>query len=251
MRPLLALLGALAALAWSVPAVAAIGTPTSLGTASAAASGGTGTLVITTGADCPPGSLAVVIADGEGSIATTTVADSAGNSYTAGTTYAFPSNRLRFYWSIIGTDLPSSGTITTTYALDTGKKYATASCVSGVASADLDGGASGTTGASTAPSITTATLNNANEIIYAVVQVVTGVSDTYTEDAGNGWTTLNSVSLATSGKMHVAYKIVAATTAKTYAPTLGTSRTWGESYQTFTAATTGSTPRMMLMGVGP
>ena len=116
-------------------------------------------------------------------------------------------------------------------------KYVEVCYVAGVRSTsprDQGGGVGTEANPSTSPSITTATLGHANSIIFTDLTVSAGASDGFTQDA-NGWTARTSA----SGGTHIlrgAYKIVAATTAETYAPTLAVSRFWTLNQEVFKGA---------------
>jgi hypothetical protein len=147
-------------------ALAAIGTPTQLGTAS-----GTTTAVITTGADAPVGSLTIaVVAVGTSNIAVTSVVDSQSNciSYTAldNAPVASRPTVAIFYCATTSTDLASGQTITAT--VPSGDKVTiTAFAVGGMASSPADvhskqvNGASGTSATSTS----TGTLAQSYELV--------------------------------------------------------------------------------------
>ncbi len=206
-----------------------IGMPLALG-ATNAAGGVATTLVLTTTAAAPAGGLIVVVASGSQTTAINTCADSAGNTYSSDTTFANGTGKQRIFWSFNTITLPSGGTITVTYGATTPVKNIAAVSVTGCAAVNLIG--VGALGTSTAPTIATAVLGWPNEIVIGLTQVSAGSGDTFTEAAG--FTSLAS-SLNGDG-LHWAWQITMANSAVTYAPTLGTSRTWGVNTLTFSGA---------------
>lgn len=206
----------------------AIGVPVALGTANAAA--GAATLALTTTADAPRGGLIVVVCAITTAVNINSCADSAGNTYVGNTTFSNGTGKSHIFWSFNAIDLPLGGTITVTYNNTTGIKNMAAVAVGGIAAANLLG--AGALGASTAPTIATGTLGWPNEIVFGLTQVSAGSADTYTEAAG--FTSLAS-SLNSDG-LHWGYQITTANASVTYAPTLGTSRTWGVDTVTFSGA---------------
>lgn len=241
---LAALLGLLAG-----PARAAIGTPVSLGTVADATAFTTRTLSTLT---VPAGALIlVVLMDSEGSCCLpVSVADSAGNTYTALTTVPNSSTNLqtKAFYTCNAAAL-SSGTITGTFATsDPVLKTMHASYTTGIATASCaDNQPTPTAATSTSPSITTGALAQADEIVFGYVGVESGSSVVFTE--GAGFTQVSQT--APSDLLNVAYDIVAATTAVTYAPSMDGSRHWGAGAITFKGAAAGAaTPTMTLLGVG-
>jgi hypothetical protein len=116
--------------------------------------------------------------------------------------------------------------------------------MTGANAGDLWGvGASGT---STAPTITTGTLGAANEILIGETQF--GTTGTYTVDTTHGWAALLSIPMATNS-FKIDYQVVAATTAVTDSPTLGTSSGWSINYDTFKNAPVAAHQNCSLMGV--
>lgn len=216
---------------------AGIGTPTSIGFKSDAT--GVATRQITS-VTVPAGALIVVLlVDSEGVEIPTVgapVADSAGNTYVAGTQFnnGASSNNLRakfFYCenatamtggSITGTFLTSDAVLKTIHAA-----YVTGVKLSG--SADIEVSAKNT---SASPSVATGTLAQAAEVIFAACTVEGGSSTSLTEDAG--FTNLSQT--AVSDTINLAAKVVSATTSVTYAPTLGASRHWGAAVKSFKGA---------------
>ena len=209
----------------------AIGTPLALGATNAAA--GALTLALTTTATAPAGGLIVVVCSGSQGSNITGCTDSAGNTYTANglpATFSNGTGKSHLFWSFNAIVLPSGGTITVTFAVVTPIKNMAAVSVTGCAAANLIG--AGALGTSTAPTIGTGVLGWPNEIVFGLTQVSAGSADGFTE--ASGFTSLAS-SLNSDG-LHWAYQVTTANASLTYAPTLGTSRTWGVNTLTFSGA---------------
>lgn len=167
----------------------------------------------------------------------TSIADTAGNTYTALNLVELTARPIRFFHSKIATPLTTSDTITVTWAGAAGTKLAVAASIAGLAASPVDGNGAGATGAFVAPStspptITTGTLAQPNEIVVGMVSVSGGDGDPFTE--ATGFTSMSGVStpLAAGSSLHWAYRTVASTAPVTYAPILGTSRTWVVNYVT-------------------
>lgn len=239
-----------AALAWLLalllcaaqPAAAAIGF-TSLGTITAT-SGGSVSSVITTSADCPVGATALAVLavnNNNTGQQPSSVTDNAAtpNTYTQGSSYAATGGqRFTPYYSIITTDLPASGQITGTWAGNSNSHWMVAACITGLLTSgvvDLDP-ATGTTGSWLGSTLefTTATTNAASEAICAIQYIITGGSDSFTEDAA--WTTINHATVS-ANVLRLACRSVSSLGTYTYTPTLwGTARTVGANYISFKAS---------------
>lgn len=187
----------------------------------------------TTGA-VPPNSLIRVSTLGLSSVGATAVSDPVNGTYTAGNTVSASFQR-RTHWVFCAAGLAAGSTITVTWnSAGSSIKMVRVDYVTGIRSAsprDQGGGAGTEANPSTTPSITTAVLGHANSIVFMDLTVSAGASDGFTQDA-NGWAALTSV----SGGTHIlrgAYKIVAATTAETYAPVLAVSRFWTLNQEVF------------------
>lgn len=245
--------------AWLVfatsPALAAIGTPVSLGSQSNATGSSTrsiGSLTVPAGA-----LIIVVLADSEGvdlgpPSPATPVSDTAGNTYVAGTQFNANNNnvRLRMYYAVNASPL-SSGTITGTFGTaDAVLKTIHAAYVTGIANSSPADAQAAALATSTSPSVATGLLSEADEIVFGVVGVESGSSIVFTE--ASGFTNLSRT--AVSDLVNLAYKTVSATTSVTYAPTMDGSRHWGVGVWTFKAATGGggggSACRGPLLGMG-
>jgi hypothetical protein len=191
----------------------AIGTPVLLGTASS--STGVTTLVVTTGADAPVGTLLTVFVLEAGASAIT-IADSAGNTWTAGYDLAAATptfKQVKEFWSVLANDLPLGGTITVTFASShSGIVVAIATSGIGASPSNIQG--AGVNSTTTTPSISTGTLATANQIIFGVVGVNSGAGRTFTEPGA--FTQIANV--ATGDLLHVAYAIVSSTGSVTYNP---------------------------------
>ncbi len=202
-------------------------------------SGGNGgtTNVITTSAASAAGNLIVNIAASDGSPTLSSVADSASNSYSAGTALASPAGRhLRAFYVQNAAALAISQTVTTTFSANGAGKYSAAISIQGVAaSGALDVQGAGVSGTGTTPSIATGTLAVAAEIVIGFVLVGGGNSDSFTE--ASGWTSLPSIGAGGGGSiLRMAYRVVASTASVTYNPTLGTSRDYVANVMSFKAA---------------
>jgi len=244
-RCLAATLGAGLLLAWAACAVAAIGTPTTIG--SAGGSSGT-TLAITTNADAAAGDLNGVVTLGDQGHPSSAT-DSASNTYTLGTLVTSSTAQIGPLYSATGNHLANGGTQTVTYTGAVDFDISLAFTVSGISSATpLDNQGAGTTSTGTAPSVTEGTVSNSNRIVFGYCYVSLGSSDSFTE--ASGFTTLGSVSSGGS-ILRMAYKIVSTGTQVTYAPTLGTSRTFVANTISFQASSAAATVHtLMMMGMG-
>lgn len=204
----------------------AIGTPVQLGGNALPAPNTT--VVITTAAAAPAGSLIVVFTEnGNTAIQTGTVTDTAGNTYIAGTAYlADPggaATSIQPFYCQGCADLPSGSSITVSWAGGNASIYAQAVAVPGIAaSSALDVQGASTNAVGTTPSIATGGLAQSSEIVFGFIGVIGGVSDSFTEAAG--FTSNTPVTLASHGALRSGYQIVNSTGSVTYAPTLGTSR---------------------------
>ncbi len=207
----------------------AVSAPVQLGSATGAP--GSLTQALTTSIDSPYGNTIVVLVGASTANAINAVTDSAGNTYAAGVSYTDGASfRQRPFWCLNALQLPSGGTITATFNATGAVKLVGAVSVSGLAAADSQ--AAGATGAGTAPSIATGGLGWPAEIVFGMLSVKTGAADAFTEAPGF---TGNSPALATAA-LRWAWQIVTSSAGVTYAPTLGTSRTWGANTLTFSGA---------------
>jgi hypothetical protein len=172
-----------------------------------------------------------------GATGISSIADDAGNVYTLGTVANLGNaTRLRFGWCFYCLALASGNHVTVTYAAtNTNPKLAAAISVTGLNNLDLDGGAgasgTGGGGSGSLATITTGTMGQPAELVIAGTSINSGASDSFTEASGFN----SNTSALSGGALRWAYKIVSATTAVTYAPTLGTSRQWDVQYETFEA----------------
>ena len=194
-----------------------------------------GTDVLTVGQAISGGSFTGVI-----SAPCTLVAGAATCTITGGATVATP-----------GTATISSA-LTCTYNSATGAKSAIIAAFSGMASSSqFDSASTTATGSSTgALSIgPTGTLAQASEVIFGDLSFVNNGAPT----ADAAFTSLGSVNNSTSN-MHAAFKIVSATTAVTWAPSLtGSSGVWAAMLQAFKASGVGPAGcknGLLMMGAG-
>lgn len=215
-----------------------------------AAPSSSSTLVLHTTADSPAGNAIAVFAGTGANLTITSVTDSAGNTYTGGTSVQNVSNdsTVRPFWVFNAAHLPAGGTITVTYSGSSSDQQVSAISVGGVlTSSALDTQGAGVKGTGTAPSSSTGTLASSSEIVLGFTHVHVGASDTFTEVAG-----FTSNTLAGSGAgsgLHSAYKIVSATTSVTYNPTLGTSRDYTSNVLSFKGASPTATSHGIRQGV--
>lgn len=247
MRGILARLGLIAALLLApISAQAVIGTPAQLGHKETT---GATTGVITTAAnDCPVGST-IVLAAAYATTASTlsTVADSAGNVWqtpvdntagaSVGVAFAFAYNTT--------VDLPIGGTITATFAGSTNSQTR-AMCVSGLfPAAALDTHNHTATGtATTATSVATGTLAQANELIFGELATAATASG-YTPGGGySNYATTNT----NAPSVTLSFKSVAATTTVTFAPGWTSSSNYVSNILSFKGANPPGP--LMLTGVG-
>lgn len=204
-----------------------IATPVQLGSASAAA--GSTTLTLTTTADSPAGNTIVVFAGDSGAVGVNAVTDSAGNSYTVGTLFSGTSGKGRPFHCLNAARLGAGGAITATFSATGAAKLMSAVSVGGVAAPDVEG--AGATGTSTTPSLASGTLGHGGEIVFGLAVIVLGASDAFTESAGF---TGNTAAL-NGAALRWTWRIVSTGAGVTYAPSLGTSRTWAVNVKSFAA----------------
>ncbi len=186
------------------------------------------TLVLTTGVDCPPGSLLIIVTcEGGTAVAAGTIALSAGGSPTQQATKAngnIGASGWSSVWTIYTTaDLPSGGTITyTKNGLTTDGTSISAFFVQGGDGFAVAVNATPTTGTTGSPSISATVA--ANQIDIGIATNAIGV-DTWTQ--AGGWTSPNSPlnSSATVPGIIVGYNTVQSGSL-TYNPTLNTSLNW-------------------------
>jgi len=208
--------------------------------------------VLTTSGACAAGATAVLAVGWVNVNTTATISDSAGGNTWTGTKVGASLTYGYIYSSVLTNGIANGGSVTATWGSNVTIKSLSLVCVTGASTTDQN--LSGATGSSTAPTETTGTLGQAAEIVFGMVVVNNGYADTFTEDTTNGTYTSDAVATSSSGiKTHLAHQIVSVTTAKTYAPTLGTSRTWTETIKTFKDA--GSAPsylpnNLTMMGAG-
>jgi hypothetical protein len=186
------------------------------------------TVTVTTTFDAPVGSRVVCLAAVANATAINSVADTSGNTWNARNGTTGPTGlRSRLFDAYVTVDMPVGTTITATYNT-AGVQAHLAACavITNLAARaiNIDQNVTQTSNtSSTTPSITGTTLALPYEVIISGVAVLTGSGDTYNE--ASGWTSLSSVSNVSA--LHLAYQVVlGSTSAPTYAPTLGTARTW-------------------------
>ena len=207
----------------------------------------TTSLTIVTTADIPPGSLVDIgFISRSGSAAISSVNDTVSNTYNITTAGTYISGRYGHAWSFTANDIPLGTTITLTMTASSAAS-AGLNAFSGVSSSPLDVNynLSSQTGASISLG-PTATLAQANEVAIAVM----GVAAVATFTETSGFTSANTFSA--SGIGHIAFNIVAVTTAITYTATQSVSQGYGGAILTFKAAAGGASgaPSLTTLGVG-
>lgn len=243
MRRLLFALGFF--LAFTAQVLGAIGTPTTLGSNNTGTSAAS--LTITTTGAIVAGNLVVVAIYVIGTNPTVTSVSDGTNSYTRANNSLSGTGTGELWYKENASAVGSSASLTVNFGGTITTSTIAAAQVSGIASSSSydSAAAAAATGTSTTPSATTGTLAQAEEIVFGVVTV--GSTSTLTESAG--FTNLYSLSNGAAVKLGLGYDIVAATTAVTYHPTLGSSVIWRALATPFKAPSTQK--QFMLMGVGP
>lgn len=247
-------LASFAASLWllAAPALAALGTPVSLGTGNTAATV-SASVVITTLVDAPAGST-IYVASGvmTGAGTPATIVDSALNTYTlSGTCSTLNSQRMCGWYTVLGSQLNAGSLITITWSTATGEKFAAAASVTGTAPSSVVDQHATASNTARPVTVTTGTLSQANEIAFAFLQVVNPVV-TFTESTSNAFTSISNVAGTGGRKAWFSYRITSATTAVTWAPTISADQTWTALLDTLKEASSGSTVKnRLLRGVGP
>lgn len=229
-----------------------IGIPVNLGIASLYAT--SSSVAMTVGSSVAAGTLVVIGVASGGANSISSVADTAGNTWTAGTIQAVSGVRLGVYYSRIANSITSGDSITLTVSGATGFKAVAAVAIpnsKGPTTADAFDRYDATSGTTTALSLTqAANMAQADEIVLGL-NFCNGNGDTWTEDTTNGWTEIDST--ANNGVFRWAYKIVSSVTPVTRNPTNSTSRLQLMNLNAFkgdgVAPVTARTPTTMLLGV--
>lgn len=213
----------------------AIGTPVDVGGNGNATTVST-TVVVTPTGTAVAGTLVVALAGVTNSTTITGIADTNSNTWTADTTVNVGGQNYRLFYCIANANIDATDTITVTYGSTGGNKVVSVSAVSGIdTTSPRDLGLVGSTGTGTAASTTTATLSQADEIVFGYTWVNGGQGEGFTKDAA--FTTLGVYNAAAgSSALHIDYQIVASTSAVTNAATLAVSRTWVSLAPTFKAS---------------
>lgn len=207
----------------------AIGVPVQLGNA---ASSSSATATITTIADSPAGALIFVWFGSDAITNTTSVTDSAGNTY-VGLTKAVSTSGVQGFYCENAAALATGGTIVGHITGSFQTIYISANSTTGILTASsLDINGAGTTGTGTSPSIATGTLAQASELVMAGCSRLSPGAETWTE--ASGFTTDDTMTgTGTTTKLHTAHQIVAATTTVTYAPAGSLSKAYRANVYTF------------------
>lgn len=246
-------------LAAASAANAAIGAPVVVGGAGAGSSSAPEDLVVTTGSVIPAGELVVAWAGSHNANGAVAITDSAGNTWTSEAQITAGTGRLRAFWTIVANPIPAGGTITVDYASTSGNRtlnVVRASGVDPVSPRDMYG--VGAVGSSSTPTISTAALAMADELVISAIMVASGQADTYNPSAADPFVEL-LVPTASSGTgsaiLRVDYRLAATAAPTAIAPQLGTSRNWVLNYIAFRPAAGGGPPpvvgtRRSLTGAG-
>lgn len=211
----------------SAPPSAGIGTPFTLGAAVQASSIGTTMAIPSTEAEAPLDSLIVVASHGGSDNELDTLDDPTSRTYTHQSFLTNGVRRTRWSYSQAGDAVAAASVITGDFGNVNGVKHLVAGCVTGI---ETTGGPIENSGSvlasTTTPSHTTASLAAGSKVLFAYIFTLLSNADGFTEDAANGWTTLDDVEQggASAGAMRVAYKVTSAAGTQTYAPTLPISR---------------------------
>lgn len=158
----------------------------------------------------------------------TSVTDARGNTYTG--IAAGGVNGM--YASVLTTALQAGDLITMHWGTTSGAGAAASSAEFSGATITTDVAGAIATAASTTPSSGAITPPDAVTLCLGLCDVTGAIGDTFTQDSthtggGDSWHTLARAGTATAVEtLNWAYKITTSSAAQTYAPTLGTSRTW-------------------------
>ena len=209
----------------------AIGTPTSIGTASDLSSIGSDPLVITTTSTAVVGDEIIVMITGRGSRSWASISDSAGNTYTSmGSDSSGSTNtdtKAQTYRAKVTAQLTSGGTITISNSgISAGGTLAEAVMVSGVTNATDSTGSGKAEDVDDLEPTASITLVASSAIVFASVVQETGSAPLF--DEAEEWTSLTGVDAAgaTGLAMHTGYRTFDSSGSKTYAPTSGILVEW-------------------------
>lgn len=213
-------------MSWSSPTTLASGSG-STGAESQTLSGITaaaGTFVVVTGAF-----------NGGTTVTGVTVSDSAGNSWTVHSEEIDGStHNLGFIAYSIVTNALSGGSFTITRTPSTGGNIngwaMGAVLFTGNAPSSPEDAAVFATaaGSSSSPSVTGNTATQSGDLLIAVCAVNPGATTTYTEDTGDGWANLFTLSPATGLLFGAAYQVNAGASGIKHSPSLNKSQPWTE-----------------------
>lgn len=222
----------------------AIGTPYALGSNHGSISGLTGGTQVVTAVSSTSNAVAStdgiigwLSLTGTSGIATVTSAtDTAGNSYTIGTTVTSGSFSLIPIYRMNATALGAGSSISVTFTwvfgtYNTAYEFVFMGC-SGLSAIDLTG--SGASGTSTAPSISIGAGSTAAELLFPALATASSAT---TKTEASGFTAGTLDHNATQGtSLFSGYKVVSSIGAVTYNPTISGSVAWTVNYVTFTGA---------------
>lgn len=220
----------------SADVVAAIGTPTSIGSAQVF-DGGSLTQVLTVSAAVSAGQLVVVgVASANAAAVSVTFTDSKGNSWATNSSNNATTSFTALGSSLITNALTTSDTITATYNVSEAARMIAATQTSGIGASPFDKAVSSTGTAVGWSTGATAATTLADEIVFAVC--ANDATAAETDTAGATYTELFDFATSSALNMTMVYKIVSATGAQTGSGTWTNSgsRTWAAAAATYKAA---------------
>lgn len=220
-------------------AVVPIGTPASVYNNFVTGTTGTSDTYTTTGTVATGDLVVIAVAQNQAATARTvsSVADSAGNTYTQATTSGLIGSQAEgsLWYKANATAMAIGGTITVTWSGATSALNAKAvqaiKISTGIAASPLDKVQNAGSVSSSSASLVTATLSQANEIAIGVSAVFPGTQPAYTQPSG--FTNALTLAVTGNGPVNLDYKVTSATTAVTYAPAWGSAGINVEALATF------------------
>ncbi len=214
-------------------ASAAIGTPTSLGSAAPGSAGASASVTLST--SVPVGNVVIVTAAIDGSTNTVTVSDTAGNTYTKdadqNNTGGSGGVRIVVFSAPVTNALSSGNTITLSVGTPSQRMTMRALSVSGVMTPkDMSGSAQGSGTSANSGSVTTTA---ADELLIGAI----GASFSPTDiTAGSGWTSSGAVQSSGQGtSLLPMYRIVSAIGSYSATGSLSGSDSWSAAIATYKA----------------
>lgn len=205
--------------------------PVQLGTAGGGASA---TYVITTGVDCPAGSLIVIgVARSSATETISSIVDTAGNTYTNAQDISGTAVRLGVRYCPGCLHLSAGSTITVTLSDALAIGAISAFYIPGMVqnTTALDAAPSGTTGiaATSASAVATGTLAQSAEVIVGTLATA-GATSAFAP--GTGFTSIGGLS-QTGVSINLAYQVVASTSTVSFAPSWTTAANYANDVVSF------------------